>query len=101
MYLNIRNTTKSLFIPNSFSGKKVVLWLTESIINHVTKVNISNYSAEIVTNVVNHSSNQKFEYFNSNTEIYKFMYSSNFYDTGSIEHHTILLQEKLNGCYIL
>ena len=100
MNLNIGSTRKTLTVPNDFNGKKVVLWITESISDHVTKVNISNYSAELIANVVSHSANQKFEFLNQDGVIEKFMYSSNFYDTGSVEHHTILLQEKLNGSYI-
>ena len=108
-YLNVNNTLnlhnantrKNISIPGSFNGKKVVLWLTESINNHVTKVKISNYSAEIIANVVSHSSNQKFEFLNQDGVIEKFMYSPNFYDTDSIEYHKVILQEKLNESYIL
>ena len=92
--LHIANTRKNISIPGSFNGKKVVLWLTESINNHVTKVKISNYSAEIIANVVSHSSNQKFEFLNQDGVIEKFMYSPNFYDTDSIEYHKVILQEK-------
>ena len=99
--LHIANTRKNISIPGSFNGKKVVLWLTESISDHVTKVKISNYSAEIVANVVSHSSNQKFEFLNQDGVIEKFMYSPNFYDTDSIEYHKVILQEKLNESYIL
>ena len=99
--IHIGSTRKTLTVPNDFNGKKVVLWLAESINNHVTKVNISNYSAELIANVVIHSTNQKFEFLNQDGVIEKFMYSPNFYDTGSLEHHTILLKEKLNGSYIL
>ena len=99
--LHIGNTRKDIVIPNDFNGKKVVLWLAESISDHVTKVKISNYSSEIVANVVSHSSNQKFEFLNQDGVIEKFMYSPNFYDDDSIEYHKILLQEKLNGSYIL
>ena len=99
--LHIGNTRKNISIPGSFSGKKVVLWLTESISDHVTKVKISNYSAEIIANVVSHSSNQKFEFLNQDGVIEKFMYSPNFYDTDSIEYHKIILQEKLNESYIV
>ena len=67
--LNIANVRKNIPIPNDFNGKKVVLWLTESISDHVTKVNISNYSAEIVANVVSHSANQKLVRW-SNRKIY-------------------------------
>ena len=99
--LHIANTRKNISIPGSFNGKKVVLWLTESINNHVTKVKISNYSSEIVANVVSHSNNQKFEFLNQDGVIEKFMYSPNFYDTDSIEYHKVILQEKLNESYIL
>ena len=101
LYLHISNTTKNIVIPSSFNGQKVVLWLTESINNHVTKVKISNYSSEIVAPVVSHSNNQKFEFLNQDGIIEKFMYSPNFYDTDSIEYHKIILQEKLNESYIL
>ena len=101
LYLHISNTRKNIVIPSSFNGQKVVLWLTESINNHVTKVKISNYSAEIIANVVSHSSNQKFEFLNQDGVIEKFMYSPNFYDTDSIEYHKVILQEKLNESYIL
>ena len=101
LYLHIGNTRKNITIPSSFNGKKVVLWLTESINNHVTKVKISNYSSEIVANVVSHSSNQKLEFLNQDGVIEKFMYSPNFYDTDSIGYHNVILQEKLNGNYIL
>ena len=99
--LHIGNTRKNITIPSSFNGKKVVLWLTESINNHVTNVNISNYSSEIVANVVSHSSNQKVEFLNQDGVIEKFMYSPNFYDTDSIEYHKIILQEMINKSYIV
>ena len=99
--LNIANASKSISIPSSFDGKKIVLWLTESISNHVTKVKISNYFAELIANVTNNSLNQKFEFLNQDGVIEKFMYSPNFYDTDSVEYHKILLQEKLNGSYLL
>ena len=101
MNLNIGSTRKTLTVPNDFNGKKVVLWITESISDHVTKVNISNYSAELIANVVSHSANQKFEFLNQDGVIEKFMYSPNFYDTNSVEYHNVMLQEKLNGSYIL
>ena len=99
--LHIGNTRENISIPGSFNGKKVVLWLTESISDHVTKVKISNYSAEIVANVVSHSANQKFEFLSQDGVIEKFMYSPNFYDDDSVQYHNVMLQEKLNGSYIL
>ena len=99
--IHISNTRKTISIPSSFNGKKVVLWITESISASTTKVNISNYSAELVCPVVSYSANQKFEFLNQDGVIEKFMYSPNFYDTGSVEFHKIILQEKLNGSYVL
>ena len=99
--LNVSNTNKNFTIPSSFNGKKVVLWITESINSNVTKVKINEYSAELVCPVVNRSANQKFEFLNQDGIIEKFMYSPNFYDTDSVEYHKIILQEKLNGSYIL
>ena len=101
LFLHVGNTRKNIVIPSSFDGKKVVLWLTESISSHVTKVKISNYSAEIVANVVSHSSNQKFEFLNQEGVIEKFMSSPNFYNDDSVQYHKVMLQEKLNGSYIV
>ena len=98
--LNVSNTRKSLNIPNSFFGKTIVLWLTESISTPITKVNFSNYSQELIINAVSYSANQRFEYLNSATEIFRYMYSPNFYDTHGVQHHTILLEEKLLGNYV-
>ena len=98
--LHINNTRKSLTIPNSFFGKKIVLWLTQNITSPITKVNFSNYSAELIINEAPQTINQRFEYLNSATEIYRYMYSPNFYDTHSVQHHTILLEEKLLGNYV-
>ena len=100
LYLEVSNTQKSLTIPNSFFGKTIVLWLTENISTPITKVNFSNYSADLVINSASYSTNQRYVYLNSSTEIYRYMYSPNFYDTHNLEHHTILLEEKLLGNYV-
>ena len=99
--LHIGNSRKNVVLTDSFDGKKIVLWLTESISDNITKVNISNYSGEIISNVVKKSSNQQFDFLHQDGVLEKFMYSPIFYDIDSLEHHQILLQEKLNGSYIL
>ena len=98
--LHVSNIRQSLTIPNSFYGKTIVLWLTQNISTPITKVNFSNYSAEIIINSAPYNNNQRFDYNNESTEIYRYMYSPNFYDTHGVEHHTILLEEKLLGNYI-
>ena len=100
LLLMVNNIRKGLTIPNSFFGKKIVLWLTQNISTPITKVNFSNYSAELIINEAVNTANQRFEFLNSATEIYRYMYSSNFYDTHGVEHHTILLEEKLLGNYV-
>ena len=98
--LSIGSLRKHLAIPSSFDGKKIVLWLTESVSNNITKINISNYSANLIINSVRRTANPQFEFLHQEGVIEKFMYSPNFYDINSLQHHEILLQEKLNGSYI-
>ena len=100
LYLHTSNIRVNMVIPNSFFGKKIVLWLTENISTPITKINFSNYSQELIANGASYSANQKFEFYNTATEIYRYMYSPNFYDTHSVQHHTILLEEKLLGNYV-
>ena len=101
LYLNVNNTQKSLTVPNSFMGKNIVIWLTENISTPITKVNISNYSADLIINSASYTTNQRFTFFNDSTEIHRFMYSPNFYDLHGKEHHTILLEEKLLGNLVM
>ena len=100
IYLNVNNTIRSLTIPNSFFTKNIVLWITQNNSPPVTKVNISNYSAELIINAASYVDKQRFDFFNSSTEIYRYMYTPTFYDTHSLQHHTILLEEKLKGNYV-
>ena len=99
--LHVGNIRKNISIPNSFDGKKVVLYLAVSSNANVSKVKISNYSSTITTTSINFSNKLKFEFLNEGGVINKFMYSSNFYDTDSDEYHKIIVQEKLNGSYIV
>ena len=68
----------------------------------VVKAAISNYSSTL-----SHQSNgiasgrEIFEITSQDTVIHKIMYSPNFYAFDSEQYHKIMLQEKLNGSYIL
>ena len=99
--LHVGNTRKNIPIPNSFDGKKVVLYLAVNINANATKIKISNYSSTLTISSANLSNNLKFEFLNQGGVINKFMYSQNFYDTDSVEYHKIITQEKLNGSYIV
>ena len=102
--VNLNNTlsrSQYFSIPTDFDGKKIVLWLTENATTNVTKVSISNYSSTLTLTSSIHSSKQVFEFRIKGGVISKFMFSPNFYDFDSEQYHKIMLQEKLNGSYIV
>ena len=69
---------------------------------NVIKASISNYSATFTQN--SHTLNGVRNKIKLDTEdgmFYKFMYSSNFFDFDSEQYHRVLLQEKLNGAYVV
>ena len=97
----LSNNKRSYFsLPSSFNGKKIVLWLTESVDTIVTKVNISNYSSTLTLSASNHTSNQNFDFTTDEGVFSKLMFSPNFYDFDSEQFHRVMLQEKINGSYV-
>ena len=95
------NNKRDFFsLPSSFNGKKIVLWLTESVDSIVTKVNISNYSSTLTLANSNYTANQNFDFITDDGVLSKIMFSPNFYDFDSEQFHKVMLQEKLNGSYI-
>ena len=99
--LKVNKLTSSLTLPSDFNGKKIVIWLTEDFSQNITKVKISNYSAILSLQAVRYSNQQKFTFNTQDGVISKIMFSPNFYDTDSDQYHKVLLQEKLNGSYVL
>ena len=99
--LHINSDRKNLSLSSSFDGKRIVLWLAESALNNITKVNVSNMSTNIIINRVRRSSKSQFDFYHKEGIIEKFMFAPKFYDVRSLVHHEILLQEKLNGSTIL
>ena len=81
--------------------EKIVLWLAESVDSIVTKVNISNYSSTLTLANSNYTANQYFDFITEDGVISKIMFSPNFYDFDSEQFHRVMLQEKLNGSYVL
>ena len=86
---------------SSFNGKKIVIWLTENFTSNVTKVKISNYSSTLTIPAVQYNVNQRWKFTTEDGVLSKIMYSPNFYDTDSEQYHKVMLQEKLNGSYIV
>ena len=89
---------------NSFNSKRVVLWLTKKGTGGdlAVKASISNYSGTLtVSSALASQSNYTFRISSEDATIYRIMYTPDFYDFDSQEFHTILVQEKLNGSYVL
>ena len=99
--LTIHKTTQNIDIPSSFNGKKIVIYLSESFSAGVTKVKISDYSSTITMSAVNYNLNQQFVFRNEGGLLSKILFSPNFYDTDSEQYHKVILQEKLDGSYIV
>ena len=69
---------------------------------NVTKASISNYSSTLTQNSTTLSGvRNKFQLRTEDGLFYKFMYSKNFYDFDFEQYHRVLLQEKLNGAYVV
>ena len=81
--------------------KKIVIWLAEDFSQNITKVKISNYSAILSLPIVRYTREQYFSFRTEGGVISKIMYSPNFYDDDSEQYHKVMLQEKLNGSYVI
>ena len=88
-------------MPKDFDGKKIVLWLTENATTNVSKVSISNYSTTLTLTSSSHFILQTFDFRTKDGVVSKIMFSPNFYDVDSEQFHRVMLQEKLNGSYIV
>ena len=94
----------SITLLNSFNDKRVVFWLTKQGTggNLTAKASVSNYSGTLtLSSSLASQSTYTFRIFSDDAVIYRVMYSPNFDDFDSSEFHTILVQEKLNGSYVL
>ena len=99
--LTVGQTTDNFTFPSSFDGKRIVVWLAVKFDSNVTKVKISNYSSTISMIAVNYNVNQRWKFINEGGLLVRLMYSKHFYDFDSEQYHKLMIQEKLNGSYIL
>ena len=100
-YLERGVKSSEITLLNSFNGKYVVLWLTGSGNSNIIKVAISNNAAKLTLNTAINFGNHNFEFKSEDGIIKKIMYSPNFYDFDSEQYHRVMIQEKLNGSYIV
>ena len=101
LVLSVNNTIRSLGLLSSFNGKKIVLWLAEDFSQNITKAKISNYSAILSLQTVRYTNEQEFTFTTQDGVLSKIMFSPNFYDVDSEQYHKVLLQEKLDGSYVI
>ena len=99
--LTVNKTTQNFPMPSSFNAKIIVVWLTENFNTNVTKASISNYSSTLTIPAVQYNVNQRWKFTTEDGVLNKLMYSPNFYDFDSEQFHKVMLQEKLNGSYIV
>ena len=99
--LTVNKTTQNFTMLSSFNGKIIVVWLAENLSANVTKVSISNYSGTLTIPAVNYNANQRWKFTTEDGVLLRLMYSPNFYDTDSEQYHKVMLQEKLNGSYVM
>ena len=93
--------SSEIALLDSFNGKNIVIWLTGSGNTNFIKAAISNNPAKLTLNTAVNFENNNFEFKTEDGVIKKFMYSPNFYDFDSEQYHRIMIQEKLNGTYII
>ena len=101
LVLSVNNLVRSISLLSSFNGKKIVIWLTQDSSKNITKAKISNYSAELILQTASYFNEQLFTFTNQDGVLSKIMFSTNFYDTDSEQYHKVLLQEKLDGSYVM
>ena len=99
--LVVNNITRSFTVLSSFNGKRIVLWLTENFTSGVTKVKMSNYSAALTIPTIHYSNDQYWKFITDEGVLYRIMSRPKFYDFDSDEYHKVMIQEKLNGSYIV
>ena len=99
--LTVNKTTQNFTMLSSFNGKIIVLWLAEDFHSNVTKVSISNYISTLTIPTIQYNTNQRWKFTTEDGVLIRLMYSPNFYDFDSEQFHKVMLQEKLNGSYIV
>ena len=101
-YLTLLSNSRrvSFPLPHGFDGKKIILWLTQSVDSIVTKANLSNYSSTLTLDSAVYTNDQDFDFITEDGVLNKIMFS-NFYDFDSEPFKRIMIQEKINGSYIL
>ena len=96
---NSRNQFK---LPDDFNDKYIVIWWAFDRRAGISKISVSNYASTITESTsFNSFDSQDFKFLSTDGNINKLMFSTNFYDFDSEAYKKIMLEEKLDGSYIL
>ena len=89
-------------ITDDFNDKYIVIWWAFDRRDGISKISISNYASTITKSTTIYPyDTQIFKFTSTEGIINKFMFSTNFYDFDSEAFKKIMLEEKLDGSYIL
>ena len=96
------NSKNKFTITDDFNDKYIVIWWAFDRRDGISKISISNYASTITESTpFNSYDTQYFKFLSSEGIINKLMFSTNFYDFDSEAFKKIMLEEKLDGSYIL
>ena len=96
------NSKNKFTLTDDFNDKYIVIWWAFDRRDGISKISISNYASTITESTsFNFFDRQYFKFLSTEGIINKLMFSTNFYDFDSEAFKKIMLEEKLDGSYIL
>ena len=98
----IFNGRNKFTLTDDFHDKWIIIWWTFDQRSGFSKISISNYASTITESTpLNSFNTQNFRFTSGEGTINKFMFSNNFYDFDSEAYKKIMLEEKLDGTYVI
>ena len=98
---HLKHTADKCTCAWEFKKPFIFCFITLRYIQAKINEQISNYNALLNLQSVRYTNEQEFEFTTEDGVLSKIMFSPNFYDTDSEQYHKVLLQEKLNGSYVI
>ena len=108
LYYNAKDNQLSLneknkfTITDDFNDKYIVIWWAFNRRDGISKISISNYASTITESTpINSNDTHHFTFGSTGGIINKLMFSTNFYDFDSEAYKKIMMEEKLDGSYVI
>ena len=96
------NSKNKFTITDDFNDKYLVLWWAFDKRVGISKISLSNYASTITESTpFNSYDTEHFKFLSNERIINKLMFLTNFYDFDSKAYKKIMLEEKLDGSYVL